>query len=231
MKNTFELLGIITLVALISFTTAACTGGGEKSINSADALKAYLDKQPANSPDKPINVAMKINDQMVGNIRETINSAGKYVNLNISGSPLTTIPNAAFSNCKSLVGIKIPNSITSIGASAFSGTSLTSVIIPNSVTNIGASAFSNCYNLTSFTWLRFDSSSFSGTFVSKETSWMLKFSNGIYEGISGNSREKGVYFVSDGILTIYYDDGTYRLSINDNTITFVDDNRTSYTRQ
>ena len=46
----------------------------------------------------------------------------------------------------------IPNSVTSIGASAFSGcSSLTSVTIPNSVTSIGEDAFAVCYNMTSVT--------------------------------------------------------------------------------
>ena len=44
----------------------------------------------------------------------------------------------------------IPNSVTSIGNSAFSNcSSLTSIEIPNSVTSIGDKAFSYCYNLTS----------------------------------------------------------------------------------
>ncbi|MBR1786859.1 MAG: leucine-rich repeat domain-containing protein, partial [Paludibacteraceae bacterium] len=45
--------------------------------------------------------------------------------------------------------LTIPNSVTSIGKSAFSGCSgLTSVTIPNSVTSIGADAFSGCSSLT-----------------------------------------------------------------------------------
>ena len=59
---------------------------------------------------------------------------------------------AAFSGCTGLTSITIPNSVTSIGASAFfSCSSLTSVTIPNSVTSIGISAFSNCRGLTSVT--------------------------------------------------------------------------------
>ena len=46
----------------------------------------------------------------------------------------------------------IPNSVTSIGASAFRGCSdLTSVTIPNSVTSIGDDAFNYCFGLTSVT--------------------------------------------------------------------------------
>ncbi len=46
----------------------------------------------------------------------------------------------------------IPNSMTRIPSSAFSGCSgLTSVTIPNSVTEIGEGAFSNCSGLTSIT--------------------------------------------------------------------------------
>ena len=44
-----------------------------------------------------------------------------------------------------MTSIKIPNSVTSIGSSAFSGcSSLTSINIPSSVTSIGDNAFSNC---------------------------------------------------------------------------------------
>ena len=46
--------------------------------------------------------------------------------------------------CKGLTSVVIPNSVTSIGDSAFSGCSgLTSVVIPKSVTSIGEAAFSD----------------------------------------------------------------------------------------
>ena len=47
--------------------------------------------------------------------------------------------------CSSLTSIKIPDSVTSIGGSAFySCTGLTSITIPNSVTSIGTYAFAHC---------------------------------------------------------------------------------------
>jgi HKD family nuclease len=95
----------------------ACFGqSGGQTINSAEDLKKYLDSQPANSPDKPIKISMSVNAPMLPKIVEAINSAGKYVNLNLSGNALTTIPEWAFSNereetgCDTLVGITIPNS-------------------------------------------------------------------------------------------------------------------------
>jgi hypothetical protein len=53
----------------------------------------------------------------------------------------------------SSAGVTIPNSVTGIGDSAFSGnTGLTSVIIPESVTSIGDQAFAGCTGLTSVTF-------------------------------------------------------------------------------
>ena len=52
-----------------------------------------------------------------------------------------------------LTSITIPESVTSIGTSAFCGcTSLTSITIPESVTGVGQKAFSGCTSLTSVVW-------------------------------------------------------------------------------
>ena len=48
-----------------------------------------------------------------------------------------------------LTSVTIPESVTSIGSYAFTGTDIASVIIPKSVTSIGQGAFSNCQKLTS----------------------------------------------------------------------------------
>ena len=65
---------------------------------------------------------------------------------------VTSIGNSVFSGCSGLTSVTIPTSVTSIGSYAFSScTCLTSMDIPNSVTSIGEAAFSGCSGLTSVT--------------------------------------------------------------------------------
>ena len=66
---------------------------------------------------------------------------------------VTSIGDTAFSSCSNLTSIEIPSSVTSIGGYAFYWCrSLTSIEISNSITSIGASAFSSCSKLTTINY-------------------------------------------------------------------------------
>ena len=69
----------------------------------------------------------------------------------LGGHPVTAIGDEAFYNCSALAKVTIPDSVTSIGESAFQYSSLTDVTIPQGVTSIGEDAFGWCSGLTSVT--------------------------------------------------------------------------------
>lgn len=64
---------------------------------------------------------------------------------NVNGLPVTGIGGSAFSSTPpgDITSVTLPDTITSIGVDAFSGSTITNIVMNNSLTNIGISAFLN----------------------------------------------------------------------------------------
>ena len=70
----------------------------------------------------------------------------------IYGYKVSGIGYNSFYDNNNIISVTLPNSLKSIGYSAFAKTNLKKVTIPNSVTEIGHYAFSGCENLSSLTF-------------------------------------------------------------------------------
>ena len=75
----------------------------------------------------------------------------KFNNIVIPNS-VKSIGDSAFSNCENLLYVKLGNSLKTIGYKAFAYSSIQNITIPESVEKIGQSAFSNCSNLEKVTY-------------------------------------------------------------------------------
>ena len=83
---------------------------------------------------------------------------------------LVSIGDSAFENCTSLSSIDLPQSLTSVESHTFEGcSSLSSIVLPNSVTNIGQYAFAHCDSLRSIyipsSVVFIDDTAFSNTWI------------------------------------------------------------------
>jgi hypothetical protein len=130
-----------------------------KQFDSIEDLWDYLFSLPENTPETAYEAKLSIGDtDDFIELYDMIYDAKKYVSLDLSGSALTEIPNAAFYNIEIdwgnpyLIGVTLPNSVASIGEATFCGCdNLIGITIPDNVTSIGERAFSHCTDLASIT--------------------------------------------------------------------------------
>ncbi len=107
---------------------------------------AYEYKGRANMP---ANTSIIIQDGTKGIVSSAFSNCRNLKAITIPDSVIT-IGHDAFSNCSNLLSVVIPDKVTSINSYAFyKCTSLTSVTIGNNVTSIGGYAFYGCTSMTS----------------------------------------------------------------------------------
>jgi hypothetical protein len=136
--------------------------------NSITNLSNWLITTSTRNNAPAIAYTVKLNVSDLGGSPDTFNNSlgaillahpDKYIDLDLSGSTMTNIPNYAFSTYNfdtftrdgcAITGITIPNTVISIGEGAFFGCKyLTSVTIGSGVNSIGKDAFSGCTDLAS----------------------------------------------------------------------------------
>ena len=154
-------MGILAITLVFGMTITACDngggggddnggnnsgGGGKQPFTSISDMRNWLAAQPENTAETAYTVMLNVSTLRGGyasdGSSETYGNAGnalnlnktKYVNLDLSGSTITSIERKAFMECTSLTGITIPSSVTGIGSVAFwRCTNLTSVTFQGTI--------------------------------------------------------------------------------------------------
>jgi len=97
-------------------------------------------------------VPSSLNGRIVSKIGSNVFKNRNQITKIILPDTINSIGDSAFENCSSLQSVTWSPNLVTIGASAFKGcTNLDEVIIPNTVTNIDSYAFEGCTNLESVT--------------------------------------------------------------------------------
>ena len=98
-------------------------------------------------PLKRYAVVYDYDNQYFDNLK---NPSARYIELksriswNGYNFPIKEILPYVFSNCNSIRGVKIPDSVTIVGEAAFKGSLIQSISVPSSVKEIGYEAFAKC---------------------------------------------------------------------------------------
>ena len=123
--------------------TKAGSGTEFVELSNAGTLKTELKNNQAIK----LIVSGPINSTDLNYMKQLINKENLQ-SIDLERAQTSSIPASTFQNIKKLVAMKLPLSLTSIGATAFSSSGIKFVEIPDNVTNVGGDAFAYCDQLT-----------------------------------------------------------------------------------
>lgn len=120
-------------------------------ISSADGFGDFVNRIKASGITETRQIKILDADPDLGKIADALKDENVKVGIDLSGcTELTTMPDACFDQCLSLVKVILPETLESIGAASFQECeNLNDITIPKKVTFIGNAAFASCASLTS----------------------------------------------------------------------------------
>ena len=144
---------ILTIISLCFAANVICSAN-EIPISASDMPKdiqaAEIDSTAEVGTSSESDFTYTVNDQSCYITGYTGSATELIIPAQIDGYTVKTISDRAFSGNKTLVSVKLPDTLTSIGGYAFSGcTSLSSIALPDSITTLYYAIFSGCTALTS----------------------------------------------------------------------------------
>ncbi|MCD7803956.1 MAG: leucine-rich repeat domain-containing protein [Oscillospiraceae bacterium] len=142
MKKKLFIIFLTVCMAIVTMTVMAFAADSDYEYTASGTITKYK------GTDTEITIPSSLGGYTVVKIGDNAFKGTSVTKVTIPDT-VTSIGKSAFNSCTSLTSISIPDSVTSIGEGAFKLSGLTSVTIPSSVTSIGVDAFSYCESLTS----------------------------------------------------------------------------------
>ena len=130
-----------------------CNRCGYEEITTLSKLESPGQNAPKKTDDGILKYVLS-EDKSYYTVKDVIDSSITEVDIpeSFHNVPIKCIGKEAFKDCRKLIRVNIPDSVTSIEESAFkSCTNLKSVVLPQTIDTINASTFAYCSNLESVT--------------------------------------------------------------------------------
>jgi hypothetical protein len=141
-------MGILAIALVFGFTVMGC--GAFSDMNKVSNYLLWAERV-GRSASGPVPLAVKINLDGInwGSLLSTINSAGVYVNLDLSRCVMTNTEfNPGDNGSGYIVSLVLPDTVTSIAGDFNVFSNLASISLPASVDTGGVNPFIGCSSLT-----------------------------------------------------------------------------------